>query len=173
MDRTLLLNATYEPLQVVSWQRAIRMLFQQKAEVVENYAREIRSVRFAMKVPSVIRLIHFVQVHRAHHQVKLSRVNLFARDRFRCQYCGRRPPTSLLTYDHILPVARGGRKTWENIVTACIPCNHRKGNRTPEEAGMALLKKPLAPNSFPIRIQLLFQRLQTPDSWKSYIFSPQ
>ncbi len=173
MDRTLLLNATYEPLQVVSWQRAIRMLFQEKAEVVESYSREIHSVRFAMRVPSVILLVQYVQVHRLHHQIKFSRANLFARDQYRCQYCGRRTPESLLTYDHVLPVARGGRKTWENIVTACVPCNHRKGNRTPEEAGMTLLRRPLAPNSFPIRIQLLFQRVQTPDSWKSYIFCEQ
>lgn len=171
MERTLLLNATYEPLQVVSWQRALRMLFLRKAEVVECYSREVRSVRCSFRVPSVIRLVHFVNVKRIHHQVKLSRANLFSRDQFRCQYCGRRPVAAQLTCDHVMPVARGGRKTWENIVTACVPCNHRKGNRTPEEAGMALLKKPVAPHGFPVRVQVLFQRVQPPDSWMTYIFS--
>lgn len=170
MEQTLLLNATYEPLQVVSWKRAIRMLFQQKVEVVENYAREIHSVTLTLKVPSVIRLLHYVRVRRYHSHVKFSRTNLFARDKFRCQYCGERFPPSDLTYDHVLPVASGGRKSWENIVTSCIPCNRRKGDRTPEEARMILLKKPNAPTSFPAKAMLLLNRIQAPDCWKAYIF---
>lgn len=171
MEHTLLLNTTYEPLQVVSWKRAIRMMFQEKVEVVEHYNREIRSVTLSLKVPSVVRLLHFVRVRHYHPQVKFSRNNLFARDKYRCQYCGRRHTAAELTYDHVFPVARGGRKNWQNIVTSCITCNRHKGNRTPEEAGMALLRRPTAPHSFPARAQLLFSRIPAPDCWKVYIFS--
>jgi 5-methylcytosine-specific restriction endonuclease McrA len=170
MERTLLLNATYEPLQVVSWKRAIRLLFQEKAEMLERYSGEIRSLHLTVPVPSVIRLRHFVRVHRFHNQIRFSRTNLFARDRYRCQYCGTRMSVTQLTYDHVIPVARGGRKNWENIVTSCVPCNRRKGDRTPEEAGMTLLRHPSAPHSFPVRVQLLFHRVQTPESWRSYIY---
>ncbi|MEJ2077247.1 MAG: HNH endonuclease [Acidobacteriota bacterium] len=171
MSQTLLLNATYEPLQVVTWQRAVRMIYQDKVEVLEHYSREIHSVTIVMKVPSVVRLRHYVRVRRSHTQVKFSRQNLFARDKFRCQYCGQRLAVSDLTYDHVIPVARGGRKSWENIVTSCIPCNRKKANHTPEEVGMRLLKNPSAPASFPARAQLLFSRMQTPTCWRMYIFS--
>ncbi len=171
MSQTLLLNATYEPLQVVTWQRAVRMIYQDKVEVLEQYSREIHSVRIVMKVPSVVRLRHYVRVRHSHTRVKFSRQNLFARDKFRCQYCGRRLPVADLTYDHVVPVARGGRKSWENIVTSCIPCNRRKANHTPEEVGMQLLKSPAAPASFPARAQLLFSRMQPPHCWRMYIFS--
>ncbi len=171
MHQTLLLNATYEPLQIVSWKRAVKMHFQEKVEILEHHNREIRSVRMSMKVPSVIRLVSYAQIRRRHVAIRFSRQNLFARDKFRCQYCGSRLPSSDLTYDHVLPVARGGRKTWENIVTSCMRCNREKGNRTPEEAGMRILKRPSAPLGFPAKIQLLFHRIQAPENWQAYIFS--
>jgi 5-methylcytosine-specific restriction endonuclease McrA len=171
MNQTLLLNATYEPLQIVSWKRAVKMHFQEKVEILEHHSREIRSVRMSMKVPSVIRLVSYAHVRRRHIAIRFSRQNLFARDKFRCQYCGDRFSIPDLTYDHVVPVARGGRKTWENIVTSCITCNREKGNRTPEEAGMQMLKRPTAPLGFPAKIQLLFHRIQAPDCWRAYIFS--
>lgn len=167
---TLVLNATYEPIQIVSWQRAMRMLFQEKVEVVAEYDREIRSISVKIRLPSVLRLLHYVHLRRNHHQVKFTRSNIYARDKHQCQYCGRRCPPSELTYDHVIPVARGGRKTWENIVTCCRECNRRKGDHAPEEAGLRLLKPPKAPSGFPHKMHFLLSRSKPPDSWKSYIF---
>ncbi|UCF37788.1 MAG: HNH endonuclease [Acidobacteriota bacterium] len=170
MERTLLLNTTYEPLQVVSWRRAVKMLFQEKVELVEAYERKVRSVTLAVAVPSVIRLLHYVKVRPFHSQVRFNRPNLYGRDKYRCQYCGERLPAAELTYDHVIPVARGGRKSWENIVTCCVPCNRKKGDRTPEEVGFHLRKKPRAPIGFPAKVRLLVAQVQAPECWKSYIF---
>jgi len=170
MDQTLLLNATYEPLQVVPWRRAIKMLFQEKVEVVEVYDRSVRSISLSIRMPSVIRLLHYVKVRREHAKVRFSRHNLLIRDRYRCQYCGRQLRAAHLTYDHVIPVARGGGKNWENIVTSCVNCNRLKGNRTPEEAGLRLLKRPSAPMGFPTKIHFLLSRSRAPDCWKAYIF---
>ena len=167
---TLVLNATYEPIQVVSWRRAIRMLFQEKVEVVAEYDKEIRSVTVTIKLPSVLRLLSYINVKRYHHQVKFSRANIYVRDQHRCQYCGRRLPPVELTYDHVIPVARGGKKNWENIVTCCRDCNRRKGDHTPEEVGLKLLRPPKAPSGFPHKMHFLLSRTKPPDSWKSYIF---
>ena len=170
MEQILVLNSTYEPLQVISWQRAVRMLFQEKVEVVEEYDREIRSVSLSIRLPSVLRLLRYVKVKRHHNQVRFTRANIYSRDHYRCQYCGHRFQASQLTYDHVIPVARGGNKSWENIVTCCVRCNRRKGNRTPEEAGLKPLRGPKAPYGFPHRINFLLWESKAPDSWKSYIF---
>jgi 5-methylcytosine-specific restriction endonuclease McrA len=173
MDGTcaLILNATYEPIQIVSWKRAIRMLFQEKVEVVAEYEdRVIRSISVTIRVPSVLRLLQYVNVKHYHHQVKFTRANIYARDQHRCQYCGRRFQPIDLTYDHVIPVARGGRKTWENIVTCCRECNRKKGDHLPEEVGLRLLRAPKAPSGFPHKMHFLLSRTKPPDSWKSYIF---
>ena len=136
MDQTLVLNATYEPLRVVPWQKAITLLFQGKVEVIAVYDREIRGVTVRVKLPSVLRLLRHVRMKRAFADVPFSRANVYARDDHKCQYCGDRFPPSQLTFDHVVPVARGGRKDWENIVTCCIPCNRRKGDLLPEEVGL-------------------------------------
>ena len=130
MEQTLVLNATYEPLRIVSWQKAITLLFQGKVEVIANYDREIRGVTVRVKLPSVLRLLRHVRMKRPFADVPFSRANVYARDEHRCQYCGRRLPPSQLTFDHVVPVARGGHKGWDNIVTCCIPCNRRKGDQT-------------------------------------------
>lgn len=170
MERILVLNSTYEPLQVISWKRALRMLFQGKVEVLEEYDREVCSVYLSIRLPSVLRLLRYVKVKRHHNQVKFTRSNIYSRDRYCCQYCGRRLSAGHLTYDHVVPVARGGSKNWENIVTSCIPCNRKKGNRTPEEAGLKLLKRPKAPYGFPHRITFLLWESKAPETWKDYIF---
>lgn len=170
MEHTLLLNSSYEPLQIVSWKRAIRMLFQEKVEVVHEYDREIRSVSVSIRLPSVLRLRHYVKSRRNHHQVRFTRTNLYARDRYKCQYCRHRFPPTALTYDHVIPVARGGGKSWENIVTCCIPCNRTKGNRIPQEAGLSLLRQPKAPAGFPQKVHFLLYQKNAPESWRSYIF---
>lgn len=170
MEHTLVLNATYEPLQVVSWKRAVRILFQEKAEVVAEYEHEIRSVSLTVRLPSVLRLRHYVSIKRIHQRVKFTRANIYIRDQHSCQYCGSPSPPEQLTYDHVIPVARGGLKSWENIVTCCIRCNRLKGNHLPEEVDLRLLRKPKAPNGFPHKIQFLLSRKRTPESWKNYIF---
>ena len=137
MDQVLLLNLTYEPLRVISWRRAVRLLTLGKVEVVEESEMEVRSVTFVIRLPSVVRLLRLVR--RRNRPVRFSRRNIYVRDGFRCQYCGRRPPVEDLTYDHVVPRALGGQTGWENIVAACVECNARKGGRTPAQAGMRLL----------------------------------
>ena len=136
MEHVLLLNITYEPLRIINWKKAITLLCLGKVEVIEEYTREIHSVTFTLKLPSVVRLLRMVK--RPKTPVKFSRQNIYARDRYRCQYCGNQYPTEELTYDHVMPKSRGGTTEWENIVTCCIDCNRKKGGRNPSEASMQL-----------------------------------
>lgn len=165
---TLLLNATFEPLKVITWQRAVTMMFLGKVEVVEEYEdEEICSVSFSIKMPSVVRLLRMIRPRS--RRVKFSRLNVFLRDRHTCQYCGAVLSTDDLTYDHIVPRSRGGRTEWENIVTACVDCNRKKGGRTPNEAGMRLLARPGRPDYLPeLKVTIRFKR--TPESWRDYLY---
>src|SRR2546422_3315068 len=149
MDLTFLLNATSEPLRVVNWQKAITLLWQGKVEVLEVYDREIHGVSISFKLPAVMRLLKMVKLREAHRSVKFSRINIFTRDGFRCQYCRRKFRTEDLTFYHVIPIAKGGNKTWENIVTACWGCNNRKSGRMPEEAGQDLKWQPPQPEVDP------------------------
>lgn len=142
MNRTLLLNATFEPLCLVSFRRAIVLVLKDKAEVVARNGAEFHAERIAIPCPSVIRLVHFVRVpYRS--RVPLSRRAVFARDGHRCQYCDR-PAENL---DHVIPRSRGGEHTWENVVAACRPCNSRKENRLLHETDLRLRRAPVAPQS--------------------------
>ena len=165
--RVLVLDQGYQPHRVVSWQRAIGLLFRNIAEVVEEYDEEIRSITLAIRAPSVIRLVHKISISRG---IKFSRMNVLARDHFRCQYCGKQFPLKQLNFDHVIPKSRGGKTTWDNIVTSCIACNSIKGDRIPQEAGMRLRKKPRRPSSLPF---ILFRINSTsrivPDSWNNYL----
>lgn len=166
---TLVLNATYEPVARISWQRAITLLFLGKVEVVEEYEdKTIRSVTFELKVPAVIRFLRLMR--RRKQMLKFSRENVYARDKGRCQYCGHVVPRPESTYDHVVPRAHGGPTRWENVVIACVPCNQRKGGRTPEQANMKLLSVPMRPKSLPegIRMTFAFQK-GMPDSWKNWL----
>ena len=170
MEQTLLLNATYEPLKVVHWQKAITLWCQGKVEVISVYDdREIRSVSFSLKLPSVIRLLRYIKIKRNIDYVPFSRANIYARDDHSCQYCGTVFPTAELTFDHVVPVAQGGRKDWENIVTCCVACNRRKGGRTPAEAGMRLIRAPRRPDKAPaIRISVGLKN--APEGWRDYFY---
>ena len=143
----LVLNASYEVLNVTRWQRALCLIFAGKAEVLEVSGLTVRSTNHAHTVPSVIRMHYYVKKPRL--MVPFSRANVFQRDRFMCQYCGCRRSSQELTLDHILPRSRGGETCWENVVTACTRCNAKKGDRTPEAAGMILIKKPRTPQCTP------------------------
>lgn len=169
MEQTLLLNASYEPLKVVHWQKAVTLLFQGKVEVVEVYEREIRAVQFSFKLPSVIRLLRYIRIKRRLDYVPFSRANIYARDGHTCQYCDAQCPTSELTFDHVVPVAQGGRKDWENIVTCCVACNRRKGGRTPAQAGMRLVRQPRRPQSTPA-IRITIGLRQAPETWRDYLY---
>src|SRR5215475_13181265 len=136
MEMTLLLNSTYEPLRVVHWQKAITLLWQGKVEVLEVYDREIHGISLSIKLPAVMRLLKLVKLKDSHRAVKFSRINIFTRDRYVCQYCNRKHRTEKLTFDHVIPIAKKKRKTWKNIVTACWRCNNKKSDRTPEDAKM-------------------------------------
>ena len=167
MEQVLLLNITYEPLRIINWKKAITLLLLGKVEVLEEYSREIRSVSFTIKLPSVVRLLRMVK--RPKSPVKFSRQNIYARDRYRCQYCGRKFPSEELTYDHVIPRSRGGKTEWENIVTCCVDCNRRKGGKTPDEAGMKLIKKPVKPTWIPaLRISIGIR--EVPKSWLDYLY---
>ncbi len=163
MHQVLVLNASYEPLNVCSDRRAHVLVWKGKAEVVEHHVQPLRSASGTFLRPHVIRLLQYVRVPRAVKR-RISRRALFARDGWRCVYCG--SATSRLTLDHVVPRSRGGDSVWENVVTACAPCNLRKGDRLLEEVAMSLPHPPRAP------APVLFIRLATqrvPDSWRQYL----
>jgi 5-methylcytosine-specific restriction endonuclease McrA len=141
MSHVLVLNASYEPLNITTWRRAVVMVLKGKAEGLEHDPG--RRIREDTLLPTVIRLRHFVRV--PYKQLPLTRRNLFHRDGHRCQYCG--ASADQLSVDHVVPRSRGGLDIWENVTTACLPCNVRKGNRTPREAAMPLLRPPHRPLS--------------------------
>jgi 5-methylcytosine-specific restriction endonuclease McrA len=169
MEQTLLLNATYEPLKVVHWQKAVTLWCQGKVEIISVYDREVRSVSFTFKLPSVIRLLRYIRIRRAVDYVPFSRANIYARDGHTCQYCGESLPTSELTFDHVVPVAQGGTKDWENIVTCCIVCNRRKGGRTPQQAKMHLVRMPRRPAKSPA-LRITIGLRNTPETWRDYLY---
>jgi 5-methylcytosine-specific restriction endonuclease McrA len=169
MEQTLLLNASYEPLKVVHWQKAVTLWCQGKVEIVSVYDREVHAVSFSFKLPSVIRLLRYIRIKRRFDYVPFSRANIYARDNHTCQYCGRQCPTAELTFDHVIPVAQGGRKDWENIVSCCVTCNRRKGGRTPQEASMRLIRQPRRPDSAPA-VRITIGVRHAPESWRDYLY---
>lgn len=189
--KVLVLNKVYMAIRVISARRAFAMLARDLAEVIHidegkyvnydfeswteiselrrEYEREqhdwVRTVRLEIAVPKIIRLLGYDRVPQ--QQVKLNRRNLFARDRNRCQYCGKHFPSSELTLDHVVPRAQGGGDSWQNLVCACVPCNARKGGRTPDQANMTLVSKPTRPRRHPLITQRLSQQKYA--SWKAFL----
>ena len=143
MARVLVLNATYEPINVCTLRRAAVLLLKEKAELLERRKGALHSERMTMERPDVIRLVSYVRIPREAHRRKITRRAVLARDSWTCQYCGSRK--SGLTVDHVIPRSRGGKSVWENIVAACATCNRRKGNRLPREIQMHPRKSPRAP----------------------------
>ncbi len=140
MNRVLVLNASYEPLNIASWKRAVVLLIKEKADQVEN---SNAMLRFGFPLPSVIRLRNYIQI--PYKEIPLTRRNVLHRDNHTCQYCGHTGES--LTLDHVIPRSRGGKETWDNMITACLRCNVKKGNRTPREAEMSLSYPPRRPYS--------------------------
>lgn len=167
MEQVLLLNITYEPLRIINWKKAITLLMLGKVEVLEEYGTEIHSVSFTLKLPSVVRLL--MMAKRPGASVRFSRQNIYARDKYCCQYCGRKFPVEDLSYDHVIPKSRGGKTVWTNIVTACMRCNRKKGGRTPKEAKMQLIRKPTRPKWLPsLRVTIGFKEI--PTTWRDYLY---
>ena len=187
MQSVLVLNADYSLLEVVSWQRAVSMLIREKVRMVEHYAgRYVRSPSLTLPSPAVVARTTYV---RARRRVRFSRRNIIARDAYTCQYCGRRPRRrdgapnlDLLTIDHVVPRARAkegwvvlpwsGKRVrvtcWENVLTACEPCNGAKANRTPRQAGLTLHKHPRPPSFSDLTWMRLF-RYDIPTEWQDYL----
>ncbi len=163
-SKVLVLNSSYEPLSICDAQKAVLLLFGGKAvQVTHHPERVISTISRSFPLPSIVRLTCFVRV--PYKSIILNRKNILVRDSFQCQYCGK---TDLpLTIDHIVPRSRCGEDSWENLITACPRCNSKKGNRTPREAGMQLLKQAIRPNN------LMFMQLRTTtvsDDWKPYLY---
>ena len=154
---------------MITWKRAVKLVFMEKVEVVEESNRTVHSISVAMRVPSVVRLMTYVRFRR--REAKFSRRNIYARDGHTCQYCGKKFLSDDLTCDHVMPRSRGGKAGWTNIVTCCVICNRKKGGRTPAEAGLRLLRRPTRPSwlwGFHIR----FVRKNPPHSWTTYLRKP-
>ena len=187
----LVLNKHYTAIHVVSVRRAFGMLYRRVAEVISyeddqylsydfeswrevseyrsRFQRDrhewVRCVRFEIAVPRIVRLLFYDRLPR--QTVKFNRRNIYARDRNRCQYCGKRFPTNELTLDHIVPRSLGGKATWENIVCSCVACNVRKGGQTPEHAGLKLISVPRKPRRSPvIQLRLTSEKYA---SWKQFL----
>jgi 5-methylcytosine-specific restriction endonuclease McrA len=166
-EPVLVLNATFEPINVTAVRRAMVLLLKGVAQAEELHASEVHSSARAHKVPSVIRLLayrHIPQQSRA-----LSRKNILLRDRNTCQFCGTIFPSGELTLDHVMPRSRGGRSSWENLVACCYRCNNRKGDRTPEEAGLKLARRP---RPFTLHTSRQLMRLigHRDERWRKYLF---
>ena len=169
----LVLNAdytplSYYPLSLWPWQTAIKAVFLDRVDIVASYDREVHSPSFDMKIPSVIALRQYVK----HSEFPaFTRFNVFLRDRFQCQYCGRSHTANELTFDHVVPRSRGGRTTWENVVTACSPCNLFKGGKMPQQAGMFPHQRPHKPTVSLLHANgRLFPPNYLHDSWADYLY---
>jgi 5-methylcytosine-specific restriction endonuclease McrA len=162
--RVLVLNATFEPINVCTVRRATVLVLKDKAVVLEREGEPLHSEHLSLDRPNVIRLIAYVRVPRDVHRRKITRKAVLARDAFTCQYCGRSKPA--LTVDHVIPRSRGGKSVWDNIVASCASCNRRKGNRLPREIRMHPIRHPRAPGP------TVFIRIAAPTiptTWQQYL----
>lgn len=170
-NQVLALDQSYIPVARLSWQRALTLLFLGKVEIVESHEdKEIRSVTIAIKMPSVVRFIRAMRSKKK--AIKFSRENIYVRDKGRCQYCGVAVARATFTYDHVVSRGQGGKTEWTNVVVACMECNQRKGNRTPEQARMRLLSTPVRPKKLPEHAHITLQwRVGDPPTWRDWLAS--
>jgi 5-methylcytosine-specific restriction endonuclease McrA len=161
----LVLNATYEPINVCTVRRAVVLLLKSKAEVIEHADWELHSATTSLQRPVVIRLVTYVRIPRDTHRRKITRRAVFARDEWTCQYCGSR---SNLTVDHVIPKSKGGSSSWDNIVASCAPCNRRKGSSLPRQVGMRLLREPRTPNP---TVFIHVASPTIPTAWMQYLIA--
>ena len=165
-SRVLVLNASYEPINVCTVRRAAVPVLEERAEIIERAEHSLHAERFTMPRPAVIRLRAYVRVPRDAHSRKITRRAIFARDRWTCQYCG--SERSSLTVDHVVPRSRGGSSSWDNIVACCAPCNRRKGDRLPSQVDMHPRRRPAAPGPT-IFVHVAVPRI--PAAWQQYLLA--
>jgi 5-methylcytosine-specific restriction endonuclease McrA len=163
----LVLNASYEPINICAARRALVLILKGVAAAEEHAPGLLSSRRVAFPLPSVIRLLEYRRI--PHQSRALSRKNIMMRDKYTCQYCHKVLNSAELTLDHVIPRSRGGETSWENLVASCNPCNNRKGNRTPEEANLKLLRPP-RPFSVHTSRQLMRLLAKSDEQWKKYLF---
>jgi 5-methylcytosine-specific restriction endonuclease McrA len=163
--KVLVLNLDYQPINICGTRRAVKLLYLGKAEILEGRDQLLFSPGGSMQYPSVIKLSRLIR--RPQPQVKLSRKAVLARDGYRCQYCGRR--AAKMTIDHVVPRRMGGTFSWENLVCACHACNAKKGDRSPIEAGMNLLRKPKRPSFIPYISYAIVDRGLGDEEWLKYL----
>jgi 5-methylcytosine-specific restriction endonuclease McrA len=161
--RVLVLNATFEPINVCSVRRATVLLLKERAELLEHASWELRAEHVTVPRPIVIRLVSYVRIPRDTHRRKITRRAVFARDRWTCQYCGSR---SNLTVDHVVPRSKGGLSSWENIVASCAPCNRRKGDRLLRQVDMRLQRQPRTPQP---EVFIHVASPTIPPAWRQYL----
>ena len=164
--RTLLLSPWYIPIKVLRWQDAVKMRYEGTVEVVVEYEDEIRSPSVTWKMPAVMRLRRMPKAQK--RGIKFSRLNVYQRDGYRCQYCGNRFAVAMLSYDHVVPRAAGGRTDWLNIVTACKSCNTRKADKSCDDAGMWPLTEPRRPRSLPMQSPQI-DASNAPEEWLGFV----
>jgi 5-methylcytosine-specific restriction endonuclease McrA len=162
--RVLVLNASYEPINVCTVRRAAVLILKNRAEIIEHSDWSLRAERMSLPRPVVIRLVTYVKIPRDAHRRKITRRAVFARDRWTCQYCG--GERSNLTVDHVVPRSKGGESSWDNIVTCCAPCNRRKGDRLPKQANMTLRRAPRAPSP---TVFIHVAAPTIPAAWEQYL----
>lgn len=168
--RVLLLNASYEPLNLVTAPKALALVWRKAAEVIElDQGRILRTARFEFEVPSVVRLTRYVETRRRRQNRVASRLRILIRDKHRCQYCGKRGTQFDLTLDHLIPRSRGGQSVPENLVASCKECNQRKSDRTPDEARMPLLSNPSA-LYYGLERAAMAQAAESRPEWRKYLF---
>lgn len=159
----LVLDASFQPAMRVPWERAFKMIYEGVVEVIEETTKVKHTVNTEWRVPSILR---FTTVALGKRRVRFSRLSIYNRDRGRCQYCGKFCSLRAFELEHVFPQSRGGLTTWENTVTACTACNQKKTNRTPQEAGMTLIRKPVKPKT----LSFMYTWKQgMPESWRSYM----
>ena len=163
MERVLVLNSDYTPVNVTNISRALKLIVKEKAEIIKEGTKIFRSEKITFKAPTIIRLLTYVKIKL--FKVVLTKRNIVIRDGFKCVYCR---DTDYLTLDHVIPKSRGGRNDWYNLVTCCDTCNKKKGNRTPDEVGMTLIHKPFKPNYYTFLRSYLEKNLS---EWQPYLFS--
>lgn len=162
MTKSLLLDASYRPIDIISWERAICLMVTDRAEVLQESDIVVRSIDKEFRIPKVIKL---TKIHKGKNQPSFSKNSVFLRDNCTCAYCGTKVSKQKVTIDHIKPKSQGGKNAWENVISSCLSCNNKKGGRTPEQAGMKLLFKPRVPN----RAELLLNAVKDTEIYKSIV----
>ncbi|MCB0392240.1 MAG: HNH endonuclease [Bdellovibrionales bacterium] len=161
------MNASYEPIKIIHWQKAILLWLQERVEVLDFHSAQVRSISKSYPLPAVLKLKKYINV-RGNNGVRLTRQNIFIRDNFQCQYCHEFFSKKDLTIDHVHPISKGGLHIWENVVTACNKCNNKKGSKLLTEFGKIPLNKPEEPKWLP-QTELKYKSKRVPEAWKQYL----